>query len=158
MSKDDEKTDYDLRVDRLLTRAKHLRMRIELLKEADDLWKGGAPLKASFKGLRFFVEALFVSALKWTSTGSRRTRIHRPPASLMNSIARFLYSKKTYERIFMQVVIDLREEHAEALQAKRPWHARWIAARGNLIMAGTMATHAFTSCGKAVVRIWKLTL
>lgn len=158
MSKGDEKTDHDLRVDRLITRLKHLRMRIEVVKEADDLWKSGAPIKASFKGLTLISDALLASAVNWMFKGSRRTTIHRPPASFINSIARFLYSKKTYERIFMQVIIDLREEHAEALQAKRRWHARWIAARGNLSMAGTMGTHAFTSCGKAVVRIWKLTL
>lgn len=158
MSDDQKKDELDLLADRLVQRAMWLRMRIDHLKEADDLWKEGAPIKASVASLRVFSDAVLAWAANRMFGGSRRARIHRPPASLINSIARFLYSKKTYERIFMQLVVDVREEHAEALLAKRRWHARWIATRGNLMMVMTMGAHAFTSCGKAVVRIWKLTL
>lgn len=158
MSEDREQRVLDARVERLVIRANHLRLRIERIKEADDAWQNGAPIKAVFWGLRVLADGLIVLVADKLFGSFGRTRIHRPPASAMNSVARFIYSKRTYERIFMQLVLDLREEHAEALLANRPKLARWIAIRGNAIMAMTMATHAFTSCGKAVVKIWRLTL
>ncbi len=162
MSEDRARSEYDIRIKRLLSRAERLKARATRLQETDDLWQNGEPIRAVFWGLQILVESVIVSAgvlVAHKLFGSfGRKRIHRPPASAINSVARFIYSKRTYERIFMQLVLDLREEHAEALQAKHRTLARWIAMRGNVIMVMTMATHAFTSCGRAAVKIWKLTI
>jgi hypothetical protein len=157
MSEDREKSELDIRVERLILRTERLQVRLKRIRESDDLWQNAKPIKAVFWGLQVLADAVIVRVTDKLFGSFGRKRIHRPPASAINSVARFIYSKRTYERIFMQLVLDLREEHAEALQAKRPRLARWIAMRGNAIMVVTMATHAFTSCGKAVVKIWKLT-
>ena len=57
----------------------------------------------------------------------------RPPGSRLNTFAQSFYSKKTYERVFQQWVIDWREEHAEALAQGKPGLARWRAFSGNLV-------------------------
>lgn len=157
MSEDRQASDYDLRVERLVHRAGRLQARLRWLRSSSDAWQGGAPIKAVFWALTILGDLAIIRVADSLSGGFIRKRIHRPPVSAMNSVARFIYSKRTYERIFMQLVLDLREEHAEALQAKCPKHAWWIAMRGNIIMLITMATHAFTSCGKTVVKLWKLT-
>jgi hypothetical protein len=136
----------------------------ELEKEIADLDANNAvSMAAAKKALqadyeRFLKFALVAITAILLYNATRRKKIHKPPASTINSIVRLLYSKRTYERIFMQLVIDLREEHAEALYQGRTRLAKWIAMRGNVAMILTMAAHAFASCGKAVVKIWKLTL
>lgn len=141
---------YDIKVDNIIGRAERLTKRMNRLR----IGQTKGPFRAVLSAVDVLVEGI---AVRLVHRMLNKNRIHRPPASALNSFARFIYAKRTYERIFMQHIIDLREEHAEALQAKRRWHARWIAARGNLIMVGTMAAHAFASCGKAFVKIWKLT-
>lgn len=157
MSEKHGESEYQRTREQLLLRLDRLNKKMATIKESEDLLASEAPLRTFVALLRVIVDVLVyrVGAM-FNDVG--RKRIHRPPASAMNSFFRIMYSKRTYERIFMQIVLDLREEHAEALQANRPKFARWITLRGNAIMLATMVTHAFMSCGKAAVKIWKLTL
>lgn len=59
-------------------------------------------------------------------------RVQVPPGHLWLKATRFFWSKKTYERVFLQAVIDMREEHYEALAAGEKWRARSIVVRGHL--------------------------
>ena len=83
--------------------------------------------------------------------------IHRPPGSSLQGILRFLYSKRSFDNIFSQIINDMREEYYEALSKNHVWHARWIRIRGLTATLTTMLFHAFTSCGKVVAKIWKMT-
>jgi hypothetical protein len=64
--------------------------------------------------------------------------IARPPGMLLDSIAEFLCSRRTYTEVFVQVIGDLREEHAAALAEGRIWKARWVRVRATLGFAEAM--------------------
>lgn len=91
------------------------------------------------------------------SVGKSGTSIRLPPGHRCVSVLKFLYSKKTFERVFEQILVDMREEHLEALSKEHAWHARWIHTRGLLSLLTTMIFHAFTTSGRTVAKIWKLT-
>lgn len=88
---------------------------------------------------------------------NRRT-VSLPPGTNLLNIAKFVYSKKTLERLFNQIVFDMREEHLEALAAGDIWHARWIHLRGNVAFLTTVVMHSGVSVAvklfKAVKGAW----
>lgn len=65
-----------------------------------------------------------------TSTRRAPTRlVQRPPAMKLDHLLRFFASKKTYECVYSQIVIDTREEYVEAIATGDERKARWIVAR-----------------------------
>ena len=54
------------------------------------------------------------------------------PGTGLTKIARFIWSKRSYERIFEPLICDMRLEYQEALRNGETWHARWIWMRGHL--------------------------
>jgi hypothetical protein len=63
-------------------------------------------------------------------TASKDTGIIRPPGSTLNSVAEFLFSTKTMERVVTPVISDLQVEYCEALAADRKIKAGWVRLRG----------------------------
>jgi hypothetical protein len=94
--------------------------------------------------------AAAVYEMKWRS---RDGYIVRPPASLIGGVLRFLYSKKAYERVFQPAIVDIREEHAEALFLGDKWRARWICCRGHLCLAVTVVAHAVAAAANLVGKV-----
>jgi hypothetical protein len=54
------------------------------------------------------------------------TRIHAPPGMWLDRLAEFLFRRKTYEEVFVQLIADLRAEHACALSEGRTTRAVWL--------------------------------
>lgn len=88
---------------------------------------------------------------------NRRT-VALPPGTNLLNIAKFVYSKKTIERLFNQIVVDMREEHLEALARGEIRHARWIHLRGTVAFLTTVVIHSGASVAvkvfKAVKGAW----
>lgn len=77
------------------------------------------------------------------------------PGSFVLRVADFLCPKKVYERVFLQYILDMREEYFEALAAEREEKARWVLIRGYLALAATMALQLFASVfAKIIKTVW----
>ncbi|SIQ08080.1 hypothetical protein SAMN05880561_1011157 [Rhizobium sp. RU33A] len=63
------------------------------------------------------------------ATPTKEARIFKPPGYAITGPLRFLLPKKVYERVVEQMVIDARDEYAEALADGHKRHAQWIAMR-----------------------------
>jgi len=83
--------------------------------------------------------------------------IRYPAGHFMMKISNVIYSKKTFELIFVQLIADLREEHSDALLQGHLRHAKWIVFRGWLHFGLTVVSHAFSTIAKLFIKIWKLT-
>jgi len=79
-------------------------------------------------------------------------RIQRPPAYFLDNWLRILVSKKSYERIYSQIIIDTREEYFEALAARRETKARWILVRCYLSAAWAWLLMVPTSVSVAIFK------
>ncbi len=54
----------------------------------------------------------------------------RPAGFKLLFVAEFLFSRKTYSRVFEPTIRDLQDEHIEALAADRRWKVRYVRLRG----------------------------
>jgi hypothetical protein len=76
------------------------------------------------------------------------------PGSSLGAFAKFVYSKKTYERVFEPIISDMRLEYNEALASGEHWHARWVHVRYSIAFGiAIMAKHC-VSVVKLIQRIW----
>lgn len=85
-----------------------------------------------------------------------RGSVHMPPGAFARRLLHFLFSKKAFEAIFAQAIIDMREEHAEALAGSELWKAKWIVFRDHINLCLTVAFYLASSMGKKVVGLWKI--
>ena len=91
-----------------------------------------------------------------TSTNSStntKSVIAPAPGSLVLKIAEFVCTKKVYDRVFFQVVDDMRREYFEALFSSRKEKARWVVIRGYLALAWhvTLQVSEFLVSGPAKI-------
>lgn len=75
-----------------------------------------------------------------------------PPGNLVLDIAEFLCSQGVYERVFLQAILDIREEYFEALSAHRSRKARWVLIRGYLNLAWTVVLQVGTGLISKIVK------
>jgi hypothetical protein len=68
-----------------------------------------------------------------------RNVITSPPGSLVLKVAEFLCSPKLHERVFLQAVLDMRDEYNEALFQGQKKKAQWVLIRGYLALTWTVA-------------------
>lgn len=85
-----------------------------------------------------------------------KPKIVRPPAHFTSEVFRFIYNKKTFDRVFAPQIQDLRDEHAAALADKHVHLARWIAVRETARLLFMMKAHALVSIIKTFVQLWKI--
>jgi ferric-dicitrate binding protein FerR (iron transport regulator) len=57
-----------------------------------------------------------------------------PPGYRLASIAKFLLTRKAFERFVQPVIADMQREYIDAFAAGHKWHARWVAIRGHLLV------------------------
>ncbi len=86
----------------------------------------------------------------------RSKLIRHAPGHYLLSFANFLYSKKTYERVFVEQISDMREEYYEALSEGKDWKARWIIVRGWYSFITSMIVRIPNSLLKMVIETWKM--
>jgi len=95
---------------------------------------------------------LGIEALKMSQRGS--DKFIKPPGSRVLQIAQFCYSRKKYERIFLQTAADMREEYFEACSAGQIWKARWVHVRGVWSFYAAVLTDIPLSVVGLVVKLW----
>lgn len=83
-------------------------------------------------------------------------RLVSAPGSFARSVLDFVFSKKAFDDVFSQAIIDMREEHADALANQRTWKAKWIVIRDHMGLCLTVATYVSVSVGKKVATIWNM--
>jgi hypothetical protein len=83
-----------------------------------------------------------------------RPRIARPPTYWLDRVARFFWSRKTYERVFAPLKADLVHEwmQAEAAgQRRKAWYIKWI--RGPFTQLAHMVNQVPWSIAKRLVEM-----
>ena len=72
-------------------------------------------------------------------------KIELPPGYRIGNVLRFLYSKKTFSRVFEEQLTDMNIEYIDAVGDGSERLARWILVRGHIVLLTTMMTHAFST-------------
>ncbi len=70
-----------------------------------------------------------------------------PPGTWLRNVLHVIYSPKTAERIFDQIIADMQLEWQEAMTHDREWLANWIQVRGVLTVLLTVLAHTVTALG-----------
>lgn len=78
------------------------------------------------------------------------------PGNRAGSILKFVFSKKAFETVFAQAIVDMRDEHAEALSEGLMHKARWILVRDHLGLGLTVAAYLAATVGKKVMGVWNM--
>jgi hypothetical protein len=78
--------------------------------------------------------------------------IQAAPGYRLDHFLKGVFSKKSYERVFSQVIIDTREEYIEAIAAGAERHARWIKFRCYLLVIWVALLQMPAALVAAVVR------
>ena len=94
-----------------------------------------ATLAATLAGLGFLVRVL-------EKTGPR---LILPPGARLRNMLHVIYPPKIAERVFDQIIADMRLEWAEAMLHDQKWLAYWVRVRGLLTVLLTVLAHAVTA-------------
>ena len=87
-------------------------------------------LAASLESLmESLVESLLASLVAQKKTGPR---LILPPGARLRNMLHVIYPPKIAERVFDQIIADMRLEWEEAMAHNQKWLARWIQVRGVL--------------------------
>lgn len=123
---------------RLLTEIE-LRTLKQTLRRARALIDGTTPTQHAFNNRRFLGQK----------------RIKAPPGHNLSEWLRFMLPKKTFDRVFSQIIMDYRDEYYEALAHGRKWLAQLR--HGQMLIAIVLALilSAGTSVTKRVFDLWK---
>lgn len=81
--------------------------------------------------------------------------IETAPGTTQDHIARFLFSRKTYETVLKPAIAEMQHEYFEALSRGEQHRARWIKWRGITCFWGTMVMQMPVSLTRVVVNLWK---
>ena len=72
-------------------------------------------------------------------------RLILPPGAGLRDMLHVIYPPKTAERVFDQIIADMRLEWAEAMLHDQKWLAHWVRVRGLLTVLLTVLAHAVTA-------------
>jgi hypothetical protein len=100
------------------------------------------------------VASIFASGVTVTIKAPSR-QVYLPPGAMALRLLAWFVSPRTIERVYGQTVADMREEHIEALAARRPRRARWISIRGHLSLLITSLELLPISLARRIYEIWK---
>jgi hypothetical protein len=81
-------------------------------------------------------------------------RIRQAPGAATLRLLAIVLSPRL-DRVYRQIVADMREEYIDALASKRTRRARWIVARGHLAMLAATIQLLPLSIVKRIVELWK---
>ena len=94
-----------------------------------------ATLAATLAGLGFLVRVLEKNG----------PRLNLPPGARLRNMLHVIYPPKIAERVFDQIIADMRLEWAEAMLHDQKWLAHWVRVRGLLTVLLTVLAHAVTA-------------
>lgn len=81
--------------------------------------------------------------------------VGRPPAHQLVSLLKFIFTKKCFEHIFAQTIVDMREEYDDAIEANNIPLARWRHIQLYLSLTSTVLTWIGASSLKKFFAMWK---
>jgi hypothetical protein len=81
--------------------------------------------------------------------------IRRAPCSSHLQLAEFFFSKRKYEKVYLPIIQDMREEYFETLSQNRIWKARWVRARGTWSFFAAIGLDRLFSIVSLCVKVWK---
>ena len=111
------------------------------------------------EGVLIFIDNLFRPLLPtawlnrllgWIPTGIVVPR--KPPGELLRNLADFFCSRKSMTFVVDQIIIDMREEYALALEDRRPVKATWVRIRGVWDLLKALLKNGFIA---SVIRMWR---
>jgi hypothetical protein len=86
----------------------------------------------------------------------QRHHIERPPATGLVTFLQFVFTKRAFESVFLNVVGDMREEYFEALNQGHHGRARWF----HFLLYPTILLTIFvwltSQVAKKAVEVWRL--
>jgi hypothetical protein len=87
--------------------------------------------------------------------GKANGTIRLPPGAKLLQLTDFLYTKRKQEKVFEEIVRDMREEYFEAMAQNRIGKARWVRIRGTYsFFAAIGLDRAFTFVS-FFIKAWK---
>ena len=86
----------------------------------------------------------------------RGDSISAPPGTCLRQFAEFVFSAKSYRRVFKPLCDDIDCEYIDALSAHRKFKARWVRIRGHITFWKTVAVHCSVSSVFAIVKAFRL--
>ncbi|RWL81897.1 MAG: hypothetical protein EOR67_28610 [Mesorhizobium sp.] len=81
--------------------------------------------------------------------------IAHAPGGRVIPVLRFLFTKRAFDHIFAQVVVDGREEYWEALSQGNKWLARWRRVQLYLSLGIAIVSWIGVSALKNAIKMWK---
>lgn len=94
--------------------------------------------------------------LLYCSKLEKQSQIVRPPASRLTGLLRLIFTRKAFEQVFSQVILDGREEYNEALAEGKINLARYRAIRLYGILIFTIGMWAISSIAYPIAKIFGL--
>lgn len=96
--------------------------------------------------------------LRFGSKTRSKPKLLSPPGSWARAVLSFVFSKKTFDNVYAQGIVDMRDEHAEALSQGRIWKARWKVMAYYINLVLTIAGWSGTAILKKLIGFWKIGL
>ncbi|MER8405118.1 hypothetical protein [Mesorhizobium sp. M0185] len=118
------------------------------LKPANLRLKGGRPDEITSVDFHINIATEFLA--------EPRIKLDRAPAERLVGLLRAVFSRRAFEAIFSQIVIDGREEYFEALSMGRTHLARWRLTQIYLIVIFTALTWTSVSITQKAIQIWRV--
>jgi hypothetical protein len=87
---------------------------------------------------------------------SSNVKIYRAPGQRASSILSFVFAHKTFDAVFSQAILDMREEYLEALASEDLLKANWIVLRDHTCLGLSVFAYLGVTIGKKVSGIWKM--
>jgi hypothetical protein len=85
----------------------------------------------------------------------RRVKVYRPPATGLVTMLGAIYSQRTFDRVFGQIITDMRIEYFDALQAGQLGLARWRHIQLYLTLVMTTGALVGAKFGRLIEKVWK---
>lgn len=89
--------------------------------------------------------------------GGSNTTISRAPGWRLSRILSFVYSTKTFDRVFKQAIADMQQEHFDALAQGSTTKASWVVVRGYWSIGTAVVARLPVSLSRAIVELWRTT-
>jgi hypothetical protein len=81
--------------------------------------------------------------------------VYLPPGSHIGGVLAWIYSRKTFSRVFEPVLTETRNEWLEAWMQGHYSHAQWIQIRGDLLLLQNAVLQLLLSIMKVLLKTWK---
>jgi hypothetical protein len=84
-----------------------------------------------------------------------RGSLSAAPGHRLLVVAEFVLTRRSFDRLVLPTIQDMREEYFEALSQNRIWKARWVRVRGTWSFFAALGLDRFFSIVSLCVKVWK---